>query len=100
MSVSEMLANSTPEQMQAGMAAWQAWYQKCGSAVVDLGAPLDKSTTVKAGVAESSKTAIAGYSLVLAESMEAAVSLMQDHPHFRAPGGSVQILESVPMPGM
>jgi hypothetical protein len=100
MSVSEMFANSTPEQMKAGMAAWQAWYEKCGSAVVDLGAPLDKSTTVKAGAAESGKTAITGYSLLQAASMEEAVSLMKDHPHFRGPGATVQILECVPMPGM
>lgn len=100
MSVSEMFANSTPGQMQAGMAAWQAWYQNCGGAVVDLGAPLDKSTIVKAGAAESGKTAITGFSLLQAESMEEAVSLMKGHPHFRAPGATVQILESVPMPGI
>lgn len=40
-----MFAQSSPEQMKAGMEAWQNWLQKCGSAVLDLGAPLDKSTT-------------------------------------------------------
>jgi hypothetical protein len=70
------------------------------SLVRDLGAPLDKSTTVKAGAAESGKTAITGYSLLQAASMEEAVSLMKDHPHFRGPGATVQILECVPMPGM
>jgi hypothetical protein len=99
-SVAEMFARSTPEQIKAGMAAWQAWHGKSGGAVVDLGAPLDKSTNVAGGAATSSKTTITGYSILQAASLEEAVSLMKDHPHFHMPDGSVQILECVPMPGM
>jgi hypothetical protein len=100
MTVSEMFAKSTPEQMEAGMAAWRAWYEKCGSTVVDLGAPLDKSTTVKPGSSASGKTSITGYSILQAASMEEAVSLIEGHPHFHAPGATVEILECVTMPGM
>jgi hypothetical protein len=101
MSVSEMFANSTPEQLAAGMAAWQAWYTKAGQAVVrDLGAPLDHSTTIAGGNAVSGKTTITGYSLLEAPSMDDAVALMKEHPHFHMPGSSVQILECIPMPGM
>ena len=99
-SVAEMFQNSTPEQMAAGMAAWQAWQEKTGSAVTDLGAPLDKSTTVSEGVATTGKTSITGYTLLEAESLDSAVALMEDHPHFHMPGSSVQILECVKMPGM
>jgi hypothetical protein len=99
-SVSEMMANTTPEQMAAGMAVWRAWHEKCGSAVVDLGAPLDKSTTVAGGAGAPSKTTITGYTILQAGSVEEAVALMKDHPHFRMPGASVQILECTPMPGM
>jgi hypothetical protein len=98
--VSEMIARSTPEQMKAGMEAWHAWHEKCGSAVADLGAPLDKSTTVTGGSGAPSKTSITGYTFLRAGSLEQAVSLMKDHPHFHMPGSSVQILECVPMPGM
>lgn len=100
LSVTEMFAKSTPEQMKAGMAAWQSWQEKAGSAVLDLGAPLDKSTTVAAGAATPGKTSITGYTLVQAGSMDEAVALMKDHPHFHMPGASVQILECVRMPGM
>jgi hypothetical protein len=101
MSVKEMFANTPPEQMAAGMAAWQAWHAKCGDAVVDLGAPLDNSTTVEAGSHSPSKSTVTGYTFLEAASMEDAVALMQGHPHFHMPGGaSVQILECVPMPGM
>jgi len=100
MSVAEMMANSTPEQMEAGMALWRAWYQKAGSAVIDLGAPLDKSTMVTGGAGAPSKTSITGYTLLQAASLEEALDLVKDHPHFHAPGSSVQILECVLMPGM
>jgi hypothetical protein len=99
-SVSEMFSKSTPEQMAAGMAAWRAWHEKCGGAVVDLGAPLDKSTTVAGGSGAPGKTSITGYTLLQAGSLEEAVALMKDHPHFHMPGASMQILECVPMPGM
>jgi hypothetical protein len=100
MSVAEMFANSTPEQMAAGMALWQAWRQKSGSAIADLGAPLDKSTTVTKASSAPRKTTITGYSILQAASMEEAVNLMKDHPHFHMPGSSAQILECVNMPGM
>jgi len=99
-SVAEMFARSTPEQMKAGMAAWQAWHQKSGSAMVDLGAPLDKSTTLAGGSVAPGKSAITGFTMLQANSMEEAVSLMKEHPHFHGPGSSIQILECVPMPGM
>jgi hypothetical protein len=35
----EQMASATPEQAQAGMEAWQAWAQKAGSSIADLGAP-------------------------------------------------------------
>ena len=100
MSVSEMMANVSPEQMKAGMAAWQAWYEKCGSAVVDKGAPLDKSTMVNRGSSEPHKTRITGYTILGAASLEEAIALVQGHPHFYAPGTSMEVLEFVPMPGM
>jgi hypothetical protein len=99
-SVSEMIARSTPEQMQSGMAAWQAWREKSGSAIVDLGAPLDHSTTVTGASSSAGKTSITGYTFLQAASLEDAVALMQGHPHFHMPGSSAQILECVPMPGM
>jgi len=100
MSVGEMFANSTPEQMAAGMAAWQAWHKATGGAVVDLGAPLDKSTTLTGGSHAAEKTAITGYSILQAESIDEAAALLKGHPHFHMPGSSVQILECVPLPGM
>ena len=33
----EQMAQSTPEQAQAGMDAWTTWAEQAGDAVVDLG---------------------------------------------------------------
>src|SRR5277367_4425775 len=93
MSVSEMIANTPPEQMAAGMALWEAWHKKGGDTIIDLGAPLDKSTTVTRGSSAPIKTSITGYSILEAASIEEAVALMKDHPHFHMPGSSVEILE-------
>jgi hypothetical protein len=98
--VSDMIANTSPEQMKAGMALWQTWHERCGNACVDLGAPLDKSTTLTKEASTRGKTAITGYTILQADSLEGAVALMKNHPHFFMPGSSAQILECVPMPGM
>src|ERR1700733_1314887 len=88
--VSEMFSKATPEQMQAGMAAWRAWHEKCGSAVSDLGTPLEKWTTMAGGSEAPEKTSITGYTFLQAGSIEEAARLMKDHPHFHMPGSSVQ----------
>jgi hypothetical protein len=99
-SVSEMIASSTPEQMKAGMAVWEAWFAKHGNAVSDPGSPLDHSTTVSGGAASAERTSITGYTVIQAASMDDAIAMMKEHPHFRMPGATLDILESVPMPGM
>jgi hypothetical protein len=99
-SVAEMFAQATPAQMEAGMALWRAWYAKCGSAVVDPGAPLDKSFTITKNSEEQGKTPVTGYTILQAGSHGEAISLVKDHPHLHAPHSSVQVLECISMPGM
>ena len=62
----EQMAQSTPEQAQAGMDAWTAWAEQAGDAVVDLGTPLE---VVENG--GDSGDPIGGYSILQAESNEA-----------------------------
>lgn len=99
-SIAEAFANTPPEQLQAGLAAWGEWYGKAGSAVLDMGAPLDNSTIITPTGVEKNPSAISGFTILEAESMEAAVALLQQHPHFHMPGSSVHIMEFVQMPGM
>ena len=102
-SVTDMFTKSSPEQLAAGMAAWQAWHEKAVAALWSIsGPPLqDKSTTVTAADSgKPGKTAITGYSILQAASVEDAVALMNGHPHFHMPGASIEILECVKIPGM
>jgi len=90
----EQMAAGTPEQAQAGMDAWMAWAQKAGDAVVDLGSPL---SVVAAG--GDAGDPIGGYSILQAADATALNAVLDGHPHL-ASGGTIQVLEFLPMPGM
>jgi hypothetical protein len=97
----EMMAASTPEQMQAGMEEWQRWVTKAGDAIVDLGTPLGDSASVSGGSNAGAGAHITGFSILQAESLDAVTTLLQDHPHLKTPGeSSITVLEALSMPGM
>jgi hypothetical protein len=99
-SASEQIANATPEQAQAGMQAWMDWAARAGEAIVDLGAPLGDAETIGSGPG-SAGDGISGFSILQADSREAAAGLLTDHPHLHTPGGSsIELLEFLPVPGM
>ena len=66
MTASEQMAQSTPEQAQAGMDAWMAWAGQAGDAIVDLGTPV---SVVEDG--GDTGDPIGGYSILQADSHEA-----------------------------
>jgi len=100
LSAAEAMANTSPEQMKAGMALWRQWHEKCGDAIVDMGAPLHGAVTVDAGGAAPAMSPVSGYTILQADSKEEAIKLMEGHPHFHAPSASMMILEAVRMPSM
>jgi hypothetical protein len=93
-SAAEEMAAATPEQQQAGIAEWMAWANKAGPAIVDLGSPLAPAagTTV-------SGDSIGGFSILQAESTEELQAVLEGHPH-TAQGGTIEVHEFVPIPGM
>ena len=97
----EQMKNATPEQQKAGMQAWMTWSQKAQSAIVDMGAPLGPSVRVdKSGKADPTKNDLGGYSLLQSESKESLAKMLEGHPHFNMPGGWIEIVEIMPIPGM
>ena len=86
---------------QAGMRAWFAWGDKHAKAIVDNGAPLGKTKRVtRDGIADI-RNNLAAYTVVQAESQEAAAKMFLNHPHFTIfPGDGVEIMECLPMPKM
>ena len=84
-----------------GMAAWKAWADKYAKSIVDAGAPLGKTKRVTKDGVSDIRNAMAVYTIVEAESHEAAAKMFVDHPHFSLfPGDGVEIMECLAMPGM
>ena len=99
-SAQEMMAQATPEQAKSGMDAWIVWARKAGSAIIDLGAPLGNARRVQGTAVSGDGTTVVGYSMLQADSMDAIATLLKDHPHLRMPNSSIEVFESVPLPGM
>ena len=70
-------------------------------AIVDGGTPLGKTKRVtKDGIADV-RNNLAAYTIVEAESQEAAAKMFLNHPHFTIfPGDGVEIMECLPLPQM
>ncbi len=88
-------------QEKAGMEAWSKWATVNQKAIVDQGTPLGKTKRIsKQGISDT-KNEITAYTIVQAESHEAAARLFENHPHFTIfPGDSVEVMECLPMPKM
>ena len=85
---------------QQGIKAWNDWVTRNKAAIVDTGSPLGKTKRVDAGGIKDTSNAMAAYTVVPAESHEAAAKLFENHPHFMIfPGEAIEIMECLPVPG-
>jgi hypothetical protein len=94
---------SDPEAAQAGMQLWMNWAGRVGGSMADMGSPLGSVAIVTASgsTPDISGPLIGGFSVLEADSLDAAKKLLDDHPHFHAPGDpSIEVLEFLPVPGM
>jgi len=89
----------TPEQSAEQMQAWGAWMGKVGSAMADPGAPFGARTAVSDNGSSPAPSDQNGYSIVEAESLEAARAFTDGHPFLSEGKGrfTVEIFELVPM---
>jgi hypothetical protein len=97
-SAREQMGSSSPEQAQAGMEGWMRWAGHAGSAIVDLGSPL--ASVAMVGKKADGGTPIGGFSVLEADSVDALKKVLDGHPHFEAPDGTIEVLEYLPIPGM
>lgn len=99
----EQMANSSPEQAQAGMDAWTDWANRAGSAVVDLGAPTADAGTVGRGTGGAAASGeagfVGGFSILQADSTDAVKRLLESHPHLMLDGSSIELYEFLELPG-
>jgi hypothetical protein len=82
-----------PAMIEQVKAAFGAWLQEAGSAVVDPGAPLRPATQVS-NSSPTSRAEIGGYSIIEAPSAEAAGEILKSHP-LVARGGTLQVDEAL-----
>ena len=88
------------EREAAGMKAWMGWATAHANVTVDGGGPLGKTKRISPGGIADVRNNMGGYTIVHAESHEAAARLFENHPHFTIfPGDSVEIMECLPIPG-
>ncbi len=87
----------TQEEGAAMMDRWRAWFESLGDAVADPGNPVGQSKTVSAaGVSDDGgANPLSGYSILEAETIEAAIAMTDGCPHLE--GGSVEVAEIIVM---
>jgi len=84
---------------KAGMAAWKQWVAEHQDAIVDQGSPLGKTKQASKGGVADIRNNLAAWTIVQAESHEAAARMFEGHPHFTLfPGESVEVMECLPLP--
>ena len=89
------------EREKAGMEGWMKWAKDNEASIIDLGSPLGKTKRIDAKGISDTKNEITAYTIVQAESHEAAAELFANHPHFMIfPGQSVEVMECLPIPKM
>lgn len=86
----------TKEAQAQVVAAWTKWMQALGSALIDGGNPVGKASTIaRNGTVTGGGGAnpVSGYSLIKAESLDAAVKLAQACPVLEG-GATIEVCET------
>ena len=91
---------STPEEGQQHFSKYMDWLSSLGDSAVSPANPFKNTSTVNPDgtVTAGSTTAMSGYTIIEADSMEAALSIAKACP-FLDIGGSLEVSELGQMPG-
>ncbi len=89
---------ASPEEQEKIMAEWGAWYEQMGSAIVDGGSPFAEAKHLAGNGVEDGPLGepATGYTLISADSLEAAATACEGHPHLNH-GGQVQVYTCIDM---
>jgi hypothetical protein len=86
-------APSTPEEGQKVLKAWTDWFTTLGDKVVDAGNPTSTSKTIQPGGSTSANgSAVTGYSVIKADSFDAAVAAAKGSPQLTS-GGTIEVVQ-------
>ena len=93
----QAMMDSTPKDMQAVIGAWKAWAERCGDALAEM-SPLSPGGRMTASGSSMNEMGIVTYSVLQAESMDAAQALLADHPHLGGAGCGIEVYETMSLP--
>jgi hypothetical protein len=88
----------TAEEQEAAMTQWMNWFGGLGEAVVDAGSPFGPSASITqdGAVRDGGASALTGYSIIAADSMEDACAKAKGCPVLSS-GGDIEVYESLPI---
>jgi len=102
--VDEWKKKTKPDEMKSAsekmMRDWEKWQKAHKKDLVDSGAPLGKTKRVSSERISDVRNDLNWYSIVEAESHDAAARLFEDNPHLQIPGSSIEVMEIPAMPAM
>ena len=85
---------ANPQERAAQMAKWKAWVGGLGDRMVNPGMPLGPGKLVSAdGVSERGPNHLSGFSIVLADNMDAALDIAQRCPFLEI--GTIEVAEAM-----
>ena len=88
----------TEEEKAAMMAPWGEWQAKYGDRVVNMGSPfMPASASTNGNNWSTSKNLVTGFSIVAADSLEAAQEMFVGHPIYNYPDHAIEISECAAM---
>lgn len=91
-------APMSEEEKAAMMAPWGEWKAKYGDRIVNLGAPLMPGSGSKDGNSwAGTSSTVSGFSIVSADSLEAAQEMFVGHPIYSYPDHSIELSECAEM---
>jgi len=93
------VSDRTPEQDAERQAAFGAWMEKAGAALLDVGSPFGASASVRDDGTEGTAGDLTGYTIVEADDLAAAKALTDGLPFLSGSDGkcAVEIFELLPM---
>ena len=87
----------SPEEGAKHMAKWKGWIGGLGDAVVNPGTPLGSTQSVSSNEVSDSTMGMSGFSIVTADTMDAAIEIAKSCP-FLDTEGSIDVSEIREMP--
>jgi hypothetical protein len=100
LSASELMANATPEQVQASMNEWVVWKDSLDTAIgFEWGMPLQATAEITTTGVEDGQSPVSGYAIMEGDKL-AITEVLKSHPHLKRDSASIDILEMLSMPGM